>query len=252
MYTTLRHDQEQIPMWLEKYQRGIKIDLREILSHRVLFYPGAGDDGQPIKALNKYHTLHTYLYSDYGANLEEVVNMFRYDKIKGYTALDIIILDIIKLLPENINADMCIDHRNNHINPNKFCAICIYEREISFDDIHGAKRFALLYTNEDAYRVFNIVFHPTNHIPPPYVIVLQDHGFGGNYGKWGKGGLLERIAFRYKNLPKYYIIGTNNTIPWSDSKSCHDGIMIGGCGRWPRELYINNGYLVNSEFWKRW
>lgn len=237
MYYSLKQDIEEMPNWLRDYKLGDKINLREVLSNRVLFYPGAGTDGQPIKAFNTTHTLHTYLYSDYWMSLDGARRIYENDKVKGYVPYDIIMFPIEELMPATISADLCVDHKWNKEYPDKFCTMCIYERISEYDDNHGAERFALIYTNEDAYRVFNITFHPRNRIPAPYAIVLQEHGFGGNYDKWGRDGLLEKIAIKYSIYPKYYIIGMNNTTPWSYSYPCHDGRMIGGCARWPRELF---------------
>lgn len=238
-YLTLENEKESMPQWLEEYKVGERnVDLREILSHRVLFYPGSGNDGQPIKAFNQSHAVHTYLYSDYLIDIDQAISLFKTHKIKGYKLFDLITLNIEELLPKNIDADMWRDNSWNKEYPNKFCTICIYERKEEFDDSHGAKRFALIYTNEDAYRVFNVVYHPENNLPNPFAIVLQEHGFGGNYDKWGKGGLLERIAKRYNIFPKYYIIG-ENTIPWENSYSCNDNIMSGGNFDFTRELYIH-------------
>lgn len=246
MYQTLRFDNEQLPQWLKEFHPGKSIDLRKILSHRVLFYPGAGNDGQPIEAFNSTHTVHTYLYSDYSMDIAETIKMLKEDKIKGYTLLSIISLDIAELLPKGIVADICDvdDHGWNKTCPLKFCMVCIYEREPGYGDFYGAERFALVYTNEDAYRVFNIVYHPTNHLPAPYAIVLQEHGTGGNYDRWGRGGLLERIAERHNIFPNYYIIAVRNTKPWSRALPAHDRVMYGGMHKSPRELYVDIHYEI--------
>lgn len=49
----------------------------------------------------------------------------------------------------------------------------------------------------------------------PFAVVLQDHGCGGNYDRFGAGGQLEREA-RHQNLLPHYILVADNTRPWKD------------------------------------
>ncbi|MCX7603815.1 MAG: hypothetical protein N2036_07045, partial [Bryobacteraceae bacterium] len=35
------------------------------LRSRIVYYPGAGNDGQPIKLFNRAHAAHAYVYVDY-------------------------------------------------------------------------------------------------------------------------------------------------------------------------------------------
>ena len=247
-YKTLANNHEPLPNWLANYKIGDKVDLREVLSHRVLYYPGAYKDGQPIKGLNITHTLHTYLYADYLLGHKDILDIFENDRLSGYKPYDIIEFPIEDLMPKYIDADMCYDDQWNHRYEEKVCIMCIYERKEGFSDSHGAKRLALIYTNEDGFRVFNITFHPHNCLPPPFTLVLQDHGLGGNYDKWGHGGILERISLRYSIFPKYYIVGSATT-PWHFSHQCDDKPMIGGMHRQERKLFKHIPPTPN-ELWE--
>lgn len=46
-----------------------------------------------------------------------------------------------------------------------------------------------------------------NNRPAPYAVLLQDHGFGGNYSNFGADGVMEKIAQATKVLPEWLIVG---------------------------------------------
>jgi hypothetical protein len=67
--------------------------------------------------------------------------------------------------------------------------------------------------------------------------VLQDHGFGGNYNRFGGGGILERIASRTNCFPPFLLIA-EDTIPWTGYVRVPDVEgSVGGMHRTIRFLY---------------
>lgn len=62
----------------------------------------------------------------------------------------------------------------------------------------------------------------------PYAVVLQDHGWGGNWTKFGKGGDLETLASSTVRLPQFLLVAAN-TDAWN-GYSAIDGVTIGGGG----------------------
>jgi hypothetical protein len=100
-----------------------------------------------------------------------------------------------------------------------FGLVEILEREQPFDDSHGATRLAILFLGSDGFAAYDALFCQDNHVPPPFCIVSQDHGFGGNFDSFGKGGLLERLAQRTNVFPKFLLVGDNAT-PWEHYNLC--------------------------------
>jgi hypothetical protein len=71
----------------------------------------------------------------------------------------------------------------------------------------------------------------------PFAILLQDHGFGGNYDKFGRGGLMEKIAAHAKIKPTYLLVG-ENTEPWLEYSKLENIIADhGGMHNSARFLY---------------
>ena len=48
-----------------------------------------------------------------------------------------------------------------------------------------------------------------------FVILLQDHGFGGDYSAFGAEGLMARIAQRTERFPSLLLVA-RNTNPWEN------------------------------------
>ena len=71
----------------------------------------------------------------------------------------------------------------------------ILQRESGLNDAHGPSRLAILFLGADAIATYDALFCQGDGTRSPYVVVLQDHGFGGNYDSFGEGGTLEQ-AFR--------------------------------------------------------
>ena len=46
-------------------------------------------------------------------------------------------------------------------------------------------------------------------------MILQDHGFGGNYDRFGRGGILNKIADTTNCYPLYMMVA-DNTAPWDN------------------------------------
>jgi hypothetical protein len=76
----------------------------------------------------------------------------------------------------------------------------VLERDRALDDSHGAHRLAILFLGVNGIAAYKALFCQENGTPP-FAIVLQDHGTGGNYDRFGHGGSLERIAKTYDVIP---------------------------------------------------
>jgi hypothetical protein len=70
----------------------------------------------------------------------------------------------------------------------------------------------------------------------PWIFLLQDHGFGGNYDKFGKGGLLDAIIKRNGIRPQFVICASNTRI-WDGYEAHTELPPINDGMRNPRMLY---------------
>ena len=223
----LENDKEPIPDWLNNHKAGNKINIREVLSHRILYYPGAYDDGEPLRDFNKTNHLHTFFYVDYLMNEADLrKKLTDNNAFTGYTLLDIQNLTPKELVPDGWTRHFTptredIERMPNDAQQNTFGLIAIFEREPTFDDSHGAKRFALIYLKSDGIATYDAVF--ANYKNPPQVLVLQDHGFGCGYAPFGNDGPLVKIA-NITNCYPNYIFCAENTLIW-DGYEKVDGLF---------------------------
>jgi len=113
----------------------------------------------------------------------------------------------------------------------------ILQRDPGFSDEHGAERLAILFLKEDGIAAYDALFCQPRSVCPPFGVLLQDHGFGGNYTSFGAGGLLDRVAQESGVLPPYLLVG-GNTLPWSGFVRI-DGLapVYGGMHHSERHLY---------------
>ncbi len=204
---------EECPSWLLGYRKGDRVPMDKILGSRVVYYPGAGDDGQPVHTFSKAHFAHVYLFVDYLREKEAVrAELMADGAFKGYDLLDIREVSEIELTPKHF-----VYHVRPQTDPRQysiqkpFCFLAIYERKKSFGPDHGVDRFAFIYLCADAIATYDAVFANYNRVPE--VLVLQDHGFGSNYDWFGRAGLLEEIAIKTNSYPPLMLVA-DNTYPW--------------------------------------
>lgn len=213
IYEYLRNEKEQMPKWLADFQPGNKIKGEDIFCGRVLFYPGAFDDGQPLKNANIGHYCHIHFYVDYQMRKAELLKKLKKENaFAGYK-----LLGIQNILKKELCPNGWVPHvkatpkYNEYFGSGEpYCVIAVFERKDEFDEDYGCKRFALVYLYADAIATFDAVF--ANYSRSPDLLVLQDHGFGGNYDKFGKDGLMHEIAKKTKTFPKYILCAENTSV----------------------------------------
>ncbi len=203
---------EDIPSWIRDYKKGDRFDVEKFFSSRVLYYPGAGEDGTLISIFNKTHAVHSYIYVDYLHKKEtRIKQLSEPGAFRGYRLLDIKELKESELTPSGWTPHYVMSQREiedmtrfSLAWKDPFALLAIYEREEAYDESHGAKRFALLYIGGDAFATYDALF--INYHRHPCFLYIHDHGFGGNYVPtpgFGKGGLLFNLVKKHGGYPTY-------------------------------------------------
>lgn len=221
LYEYLRQQREDPPAWLGRFNPGDPFPREQFFASRVVYYPGSGTDGHPVKVYGSTHSAHCFVYADSGVTqtaLEEELGDPRWG-FRGYDRLSRLQLRETDLVPRGWTAH--VDRAEVPHDRHGFAAVAaapfgfleVLEREREVGDDHGAPRLAILFLGADGAATYDALFCQRDGVSAPFALVLQDHGFGGNYDRFGAGGLLERIARRCEVVPQWLLVA-ENTRPW--------------------------------------
>ena len=242
---------EEEPAWIARYLRGEQISFKDIMSSRVGYYPGSGYDGSLIKEGNKSHSVHSFLYVDYGIRRSELENHLAQDNsIRGYHPIGRLEWNESDILP---NGQYPPDFKKKplYADPTAFvvpheapyCFTLMMERDEDQDDSRGAEHFAITFLFADGIATYYQLF-VKEYSKTPWLFLLQDHGFGGNYDRFGKGGILDKIICNSMISPKFVICG-NNTRIWKGYRKISDVVpTYGDLMYLDRSLFIATPYNV--------
>ena len=232
---------EEAPFWLENYTEGKDVSFLDIMSSRIGYYPGSGYDGMLIEICNRSQTIHSFLYVDYLLAKQDLIkHLAKPDSISGYHSIGRIEWqekDIIPNGQHDINLSKC-PHKNTLIfRPEKpYCFTEILERDSDKDDYWGSRRFAITFLCADAIATYHQLFFG-EYKKAPWLVLLQDHAFGCNYDKFGRGGLLDEII-KNSHIKPEYVLCADDTLIW-DGYAKVEGIpsISGGMHYNSRSLY---------------
>lgn len=226
---------EAMPEWLRDWTSQSKFNATEFLSSRVVFYPGSGTDGQPVKYFGSRYAAHCFVFADYGVEKEQISEELEETghPFAGYSSLARMDVAERDLSPNGWVPH--IDPRDAQQAPRApifgvvrpFALLEILERQPGFGDAHGPQRLAILFLCADGVAAYDALFCQ-NGSTAPFAVVLQDHGFGGNWTRFGKGGVIEGIASRAARTPAYLLVATN-TDAW-EGYDAIEGSAEGGGG----------------------
>ena len=211
---------ETVPQWLMAYSAGEKPTFATALSGRFVYYPGSGDDGEPVRIFNQSHSAHVFLYVDYGVSRERLETQLRDGYFTGYHSLG-----RIEFKAEDIAKVDFVPHvdlsrisrwgkelqRRVTAGVKPFCMMDILERDQDRNDSFGAERLAVIFLCGDGIASYDAMFGSKVY-HAPFAIILHDHGFGGNYDKFGRGGLLEECAVNTDSFPELLLTASNTEV----------------------------------------
>lgn len=245
MVLYLSQYREEIPAWLQNYSNGEKITFKDIMSSRVAYYPGSGYDGTLMKVGNMSHSVHSFLYVDYMLKKSDLeAHIAQQDSIRGYHSIGKIEWQESDLVPNGQYLLDCWKHPR-HGDPMSFvdktetpyCFSLIMERDEDRDDTWGAERFVVTFLFADGIDTYYQLF-VKEYSKAPWLFLLQDHGFGGNYDDFGKGGLLDLIILKNRCYPTFVICGEGGPGIWNGYELVADvSPVYGGMHHQRRDLY---------------
>lgn len=237
--------EEEMPIWLWRYKEGMPVTFSDIMKGRVAFYPGSGYDGTLIKVGNRSRAVHSYLYVDYGIGKEDLIkHLAEPNSIYGYHSIGHIEWSEKDILPNgqyplNVHKNPRTTFRGPFKSDEKpYCFTDILERNSDKDEDFGAKRFAVTFLFADGIATYFQLFC-MEYKKAPWIFLLQDHGFGGNYDKFGKGGLLDAIIKRNGICP-LFVICADNTRIWDGYKVITELPPINDSRRLYRKICYKN------------
>lgn len=203
--------QESMPEWLAAFRKGDSFDRERFFGSRIVRYPGYGDDGQPVRLFGAAGAAHVFIYADYAVRREELIQRLgSADRgFRGYEVLDILDLEQGDLVPDGwaptLPAEMLQGARHAMRSGEAYGMLAILERQEGFQGDHGPERLAILFLGADGIATYDALFcQPASRVAP-FGMVIQDHGFGGNYSSFGRSGRLYKIARAAHVFPKFLL-----------------------------------------------
>ena len=214
----LRSFAERIPDWLSSLRPDDPFPRDAFFASRICFYPGAGRDGHAVKAFGSSHAVHCFVHADYGMTQTFLEDALDHPVVgfRGYRMFVRKQLTELDLVPHGWQAHVRAEELGKFtgrgfVQPYGFLEIL--EREGSLGDDHGPRRLAVLFLGADGIATHDALWCQDNEVPPPFSVLLEDYGFGGQYSPFSAGGLLERIATERNRLPQFLLV-SENTPPW--------------------------------------
>lgn len=228
----LKH-REEMPVWFSDYKDGDPFP-RNFFQSRLVYYPGSGNDGHAVRLFNSTHSAHCYLYVDYGIPKSTIIEKLSSPEsaFRGYEIISKIHVSEAELTPKRFMPRIVPPNASllnaAFADARPFALLAVFKRLPSFDNQHGAERFAVLFLAADGIATYQAIFCQQEQVNPPFAIKLQDHGFGGNWDRFGAGGFMQTTARHYGIYPSYLLVG-DNTEPWEGySLVPGTGVSIGG------------------------
>jgi hypothetical protein len=241
------------PAWLESYRAGDPFPRDAFFGSRVVFYPGSGTDGDPLQVFGGARAAHCFVFADYGSalggrSLREVVTSQLSDPDRpghprGFVPVHVGALSEQELRPGGWSPHLEVDPLEDpwavrEPEGGAFAVWAVLERRVELDDSHGAERLAIVFVGGEGIATFDALFCQGD-AAAPFGILLQDHGFGGNWTRFGGGGSpLWKLARQYAR-PKWLLVA-ENTSAWPGYERASEASR-GGMHRTPRCLYHLEG-----------
>ena len=229
---------------------------REIMRSKVVFYPGAGTDGQPLRLFSGSHSAHCFIYADYSIKKNEIIKQLGENLIElcnGYRTLFVIEGGEKDFFPDGWE-----DLRSTYSDIDQFRAPelqwglwAVLERGPEYDNSHGPKRILFCYLCCDGVSAFASLWPKGKgkRRTSPYGVIIEDSGFGTNWAVFGSGkSQLYKIGARNHALPDWLLVAVGRGAqPWPGYSRFSDESEPGGKDGAQRALYLRDDSLLKAK-----
>ena len=184
----------------------------------TLFYPGSGSDFQPMKTFLENSSINTVYYIDYGITINS-------SDVMAALGIDWTLVEESKIYPKHFEQTEWADFWYNvnlvdsELGPNNAYGFKLWV--VNKDD----KKCNFTFLRTEAIKSFLILFSKKDKDIRPDLIVLQDHGFGGQWGGQVFGYTEDEKSKFYRlnkvrgnSLMPPYLYIAENTNPWPEYK----------------------------------
>ena len=239
---------ESLPSWLATFDPKKSEDQRVLLTHffasRVVFYPGSGTDGHAVKVFGSSHSSHCFVYADYLVSEASIrAALSTGGGFLGYRSINRTTvhpeqLSVAQWSPHITATEFNeLDSRYPYRRARTYGFLEMLERIEHLNDAHGPQRLAILFLGADGHATYDALFCQQGQ-RAPFAVLIQDHGFSGNYSDWGRNGIMSRVASETRRLPEFLLADPAGTDPWSGYTRV-EGLTPSIGGQWAnrRSLY---------------
>jgi len=202
----LAQEQTNLPGWIGEKPSFTEEIRQTFFQSRVVFYPGGGRDGHPIKLFCSSRAAFCFVYADqdgYDCGEEPV----------GYKSVR--------------DDEVPWPHRDRSFRftgtEPRAARWIIFQRQEGYGPDHGHEFIAVLYVHGEAFTVYWDLWAVNGKAP--YAIVLVDHSFGGNFTGHRFGGDQSPMcqwASEQNAWPDWLLV-SELTTPWPGYQRASDG-----------------------------
>lgn len=208
---------EDIPLWLKYYKPGDRVCFSDFMKNRVAYYPGCGLDSCLVDVAAKANCVHSFLYVDYCIRRKDIESFLEERGFHDYRSIGRIEFSESDLMPYgqfplDIEFKTRYDDAMAFVNKEErsYCFMEILERYSNAPDTLS-ERIAVTFLFADGIMTYYQLF-VKEYKNSPWLFLLIDHAFGGNYDIFGAGGLLEKIMTEHRSFPEYVLCYKYNSI----------------------------------------
>lgn len=209
---------EEMPMWLRCYRPGNHVSFSDFMEGRVAYYPGSGLDACLVDVAASAGCVHSFLYVDYYTRRKDIESFLEGRGFRGYRSIGRVEFLESDLMPYGQHR-LDFDYKPRYENATAFvnraetpyCFMEILERCQHYGSETSSGRIAITFLFADGIMTYYQLF-VREYRKSPWLFLLIDHGFGGNYDVFGGGGLLEKIIIEHCCSPKFVLCYKYNSI----------------------------------------
>ncbi|MEN9905165.1 MAG: hypothetical protein RLZZ555_1730 [Pseudomonadota bacterium] len=204
----------------------------------MLYYPGAGMDYGPLQYFALNHDLAVAVYVDYLVKPEWIRSMLR--------SVSSIEPELHRIAPKDLGCHRWADFWPEDENSRMF-AKPTRAFGLQCDlQIHPGRSTRLIYLATEGHQTYRNLLGTALQ---PDLVVLQDHGFGGNWRDFGGESPMYRMAQAAGALPPLLFSAGENTRVWPGYRAIDEPILLAGqAHHYRRTLYQLRDANPESEY----